>query len=281
MGAARDLFERAGFTLTPRADLPSGTSNQLALLNGNFIDLLGTSSPERIPPHRPGRYSTSAQHQDLLSRREGLSFVVLTSDDARLDHETFLAAGLPASEPVDISRPAGQPDGTVATMSLSIVVVGDPKLADAQHFVYQIRTPQYFWHQAYQEHANGALEITEVVLAADEPQTLAAFYRVMFSPGAVHRRDTRLEVETAKGRIVVLPPAELARRYEGIEVAVHAPRPYIAGFQVASRDLDRVESCLRAGAIAHVRRDDVIRLPPAEAFGAVIEFVTGTAVYRP
>ncbi len=45
MDSAADFFQRAGFTLTPRADLPVGTSNQHALLNGNFIDVLGTTSP--------------------------------------------------------------------------------------------------------------------------------------------------------------------------------------------------------------------------------------------
>jgi catechol 2,3-dioxygenase-like lactoylglutathione lyase family enzyme len=275
MDAAQDFFRRAGFTLTPKAELPAGTSNQLALLNGNFIDLLGTTSPERIPPHRPGRYSSSAQHQDLLARREGLSFVVLSSNDTRLDHERFVAGGLPASEPLDISRPAGQPGGEEATVSLSIVVVADPKFADAQHFVYKVHTPEYFWHAAYQDHANGALEISEVVLVADEPAMLAPFYSVLVAPNAVHGVGNHLHIATAKGRIIVLPPTDLARRFDGVDIAVYSPRPYIAGFQVLSRDLDVVETCFKAGAIPHVGREEAIRLAPEQAFGAVIEFVAG------
>jgi hypothetical protein len=273
MDVAADFFRRAGFTLTPRAELPAGTSNQHAILNGNFIDLLGTTSPEKVPPHRPSQYSVPAQHQDLLRRREGLSFLVLFSGDARRDYERIVAAGFPASEPLHVSRPARQPSGEDATMSLTIVTVADPKLKDAQHFLYQQHTPERFWHAAYQDHANGAQEISEVVLVADEPAELAPYYSVLVAPNAVHSVGSHLHVDTPKGRIVVLPSGALAERFDGVDIAAYTPRPYIAGFQVLSSDLDVVETCLRGGAIPHIRCDDAIRLAPEQAFGAVIEFV--------
>lgn len=273
LDAAEAFFSKAGFTLTPRAEHPFGTSNHLAILDGNFLELLGTTAAEKILPHAPGRFSLPAQHRDLLARRQGLSFVVLYSADARADHAAFLAAGLPASEPLDFTRLARQPDGSDARMSFSIVIVADPGMADAPHFVCQQHTPEYFWHGRYQRHANGAQRISEVVLVAEEPSALAPFYAGLVAPNAVHGQDGNLLVETARGRIAVLTPAALADRFAGLAVPPEAPLPYIAGLQVTSGDLAAATGCLEAAGIAHVRRDGALRIGPDAAFGAVLELV--------
>lgn len=273
LDAAAAFFRRAGFTLTPKAEQPFGTSTCMALLDGNFIDLLGTTSADKIPPHQPDRFSLAAQHQDQLQRREGLSLVAMISDDARRDREGFLAGGLRAAEPVDVSRPVTQPDGAEAIFAFTMVVVADPRLGDAQHFIYQIRTPDTFWHATYQDHANGAMEVSEIVVVADKPSQLAPFYAALVSPDAVHSVGNALQVDTAKGRIVVLSPAELTRRFEGIEIDIPVTRPYVAGFQVRSRDLKLVEGCLERGGVPFARRDAAVRIAPNDAFGAAIEFV--------
>jgi catechol 2,3-dioxygenase-like lactoylglutathione lyase family enzyme len=273
LDAGASFLERAGFKLTPRAEQPFGTSNQMVQMDGNFVDLLGTTSPSKIPPHKSGHFSLAAQHEEQLQRREGLSLVAMISDDARRDYKAFIDGGLQAGNPIDVTRPAAQPDGREAPISFTMVVVPDSRLGDAQHFIYDIRTPDTFWHAGYQDHANGALEITEMVLVADEPEALAAFYTVLISPAAVRRAGNRLEVHTTKGRILVLPPGELAKHFEGIDVPAHAPRPYAAGFQVRTRDLKLVEGCLTDSGIPYVRRGDVVRIAPKDAFGAAIEFI--------
>jgi len=273
LDASAAFFRRAGFTLTPQAEQPFGTSTHMALLDGNFIDLLATSAPERIPPHRGDQFSLAAQHQEQLLRREGWSLVAMISDDARRDREAFLAGGLRPGEPIDVSRPVRQPGGEEATFSFTMVVVADSRLGDAQHFIYQIRTPETFWHPAYQDHANGAVEISELVLVADDPAALTPFYAVLVGRDAVGREGKRLRVDTPKGRILVLPPEELAQRFEGLAISPCAPRPYVAGLQVRSRDLQRVEACLNTGGIPYVRREGAVRIAPQQAFGAAIEFV--------
>jgi catechol 2,3-dioxygenase-like lactoylglutathione lyase family enzyme len=274
LDAAEAFYRGAGFTLTPRAEQPFGTSNQMALLDGNFIDLLGTTAAQKIPPHQPGRYSLAAQHQEQLLRREGPSLLAMISDDARRDHEQFVTGGLQAGAPIDVTRPTRQPDGTDAAISFTMVVVPDARMGDAQHFIYEIRTPDTFWHSAYQAHANGAVEISEVVIVADKPVELVPFYAALVSPSAVQTDGDRLRVQMPKGNIVVLTPAELSRRFDGIEVTASERRPYVAGFQVRSRDLDLVEKCLKAGGIPYVRQKTAVRIAPAQAFGAAIEFVS-------
>ncbi len=276
--AVRDLdqaeafFATAGFTLTPRAEHPFGTSNHLAILDGNFLELLAITAPEKIPAPAPGRYDFGGQTRDFVARRQGLAFVVLYSDDARHDYTHFKAAGLPIFEPLDFSRAASQPGGGEAEMSFSIVFVVDPAMPDAPHFVCQQHTPEHFWHPEYQDHANGARQITEVVLVADRPSDLLPYYAGLVAPNAVHGKGERLLVETPRGRIVVLPPEALADRYAGIEVPVLSPRPYIAGLQIRCDDLATVAACLTQGGIQHSRADGWIRVAPGAAFGAAVEF---------
>jgi len=273
LDAAAAFFRRVGFTLTPKAEQPFGTSTHMALLDGNFIDLLATTAPEKIPPHRPDHFSLAAQHQEQLLRRDGLSLIAMISDDAWRDREAFIAGGLRPQQPIDVSRPVRLPGGEEATFSFTMVVVADRRLGDAQHFIYQIRTPQTFWQPAYQAHANGATEIGELVMVADNPAALAPFYAVLVSRDAVQRDGRRLRIETPKGRILVLPPEELAPRFEGVAITPCVPRPYVAGLQVRSRDLKLVESCLETARIPYVRRDELIRIAPQQAFGAALEFV--------
>ncbi len=272
LGAVGARFERMGFTLTPRAEHPFGTANQLAILDGNFIELLGVAAPERFPSASAERYSLGAHLDDFLARREGLAFVVLSSSDARADHRRFREAGLDTYEPVDFSRAAAQPGGGEATVSFSIVFALPPEAADAPHFVCQQHTPEYFWHGEYQAHPNGARGITEVVLVADRPADLTPYYVALVAPNAVHGEGRRLLVETGRGRIVVLPPEEIEARFPGLDVPVPAARPAIVAMTLACADLARVAGCLDGGAVAYARVEDCLRVGPEAAFGAVVEF---------
>jgi hypothetical protein len=73
----------------------------------------------------------------------------------------------------------------------------------------------------------------------------------------------------------VLPPDGLGERFAGIEVPPCAPLPYIAGLQIVTGDLGKAASALQAAGIRHAARADSLRVAPADAFGAALEFVAG------
>ena len=239
---------------------------------GNFIELLAVTRPERVPAQESERFSLAAWTVEFLQAREGLAFVVLESSAARLDRQRFGEAGLRSFETVDFSRGAVQPDGTIATLSFSITFVMTPELGHAPHFVCQQHTPEYFWHAAYQDHANKAQAITEVVLVAERPADFATFYAALVAPEAVRSDASGLVVETGRGRITVLAPAELEHRFAGIAVPRPPRMPYIAGLTIRSLDLGQVVATLRAGGIPYWREGGLIRIAPEQAFGAVLEF---------
>ena len=107
-------FEAMGFTLTPTAHHPFGTGNRLAILDGNFIEFLGITAPEKIPAPTAEGFSLGGHLTDFLARREGLAFVVLSSEDAHGDQRRFAEAGIATLPPVDFSRAAGQPGSRAA-----------------------------------------------------------------------------------------------------------------------------------------------------------------------
>ena len=206
LDAAARFYGTLGFTLTPRAHHPFGTANNLAIFDGNFLEILGVEAPDKIPPHTPERFSFAAHNAAFLERREGLSFLVLDAVDAGADHREFLSRGLQTYEPVDFSRDAVQPDGSVETVSFTIVFAIDPAMPDAPVFVCQQYAPQHFWKPEYQAHANTTLGIAGLVVAAPRPADLAGFYAALFGETAITQGDDQLSVRTARFLAVLQDP---------------------------------------------------------------------------
>ena len=269
LDAAEARFRALGFTMTPRAQHPFGTSNNLAIFDGNFLELLGVSAPEKIPEHEDGRFSFGQHALEFLERGEGLSYVVLDTADARADHRTFRSSGIATFEPVDFSRGARQPDGAERTVSFTICFALPPDPAPP-HFVCQQRhPPENFWRPEYQAHANGARRISEVVLRADRGEELAPFYAALFGPEALERTADGLVVRTGRGRISALTRAGLRRRF-GVEGAHDGA---IVAMRFAVADAPRAERSLAAGGAPFSREaDGALRVAAEHGFGALLEF---------
>lgn len=231
--ATRDAWRALGFTLTPRAQHPFGTDNSLIQLQGNFVELLTVGRPEAIPPHRPGHFSFGAFNRDFLARKEGFSMLVFDSRDAEADRRAFVSAGLPEYEKFDFSRAAKLPDGTSATVGFSLAFATDPAIPEAAFFVCQQHAPQYFWKPDYQRHDNAGRVIAEVVVAAEQPDVVANFFRRF--QGAEHVTPERdgFSVATTRGRVTIAKPKALSVRYDR---AISAPSPRLVGLRIETRE---------------------------------------------
>ena len=96
---AHAFYAALGFTLTPRAVHPWGTTNHLAQLRGCFLELLAVPEPGKIAPAKPGEFGFGAFNRDFLARREGMSMLVFESHDARRDQAEFASCGLQTYAP--------------------------------------------------------------------------------------------------------------------------------------------------------------------------------------
>lgn len=248
--ALRDLaktaaaYERLGFTLTPRAEHPPsmGTANRLAQFAGrNFIELLEVDRPAgQIPfdlTQQPPRFGFGVQNRRFLERRQGISMLVLASDDARGDLARVTASGATTYAPVDFERRARLPDGQEVTVAFSLAFATDPAMPELAFFFCQQHFPEHFWKAQYQRHANGAEGIRKLWLVADAPETHGAFLATLIG-GAVSTVPGGIAVACAEGQeLRVLTPAAIRAiapdgvpeprngpAFAGIEIATARPR---------------------------------------------------------
>jgi hypothetical protein len=250
--AVRDLdrsaavYERLGFTLTPRArhDDRMGTSNRLAQFQGrNFIELLEVDRPNHLSPHdfsaSPPFFSFGDHNRRALELREGLSTLVFAGDDARADLRNFAATGLPTFAPFEFERQAVLPDGAVATLAFSLAFVQSPEMPKVAFFVCENRSQDLFWKPQYQTHANGTHHIAAVYLASQNPDRDAAFVRKMFG-GDIQSiaGGVRVACGSTQELRVLVPDAIAKRDRSFIDTATDMP--VLAGVAMATSEVREV-----------------------------------------
>lgn len=184
LAAAKASWEALGFTTTPRAVHPFGTANSLIQLGGNFVELVEIDDPAKIEDSSGDFFGFAAHNRDFLATRgQGLSMLVLTSEDRDADQAAWRKSGLRTYEPFNFERMAGQPDGSKARVAFRLAFTGDASVDGLGFFVCQQETPESFWKPDYQRHENGAKRIHSVQLATPD-RTAAARFLAEFSGGS-------------------------------------------------------------------------------------------------
>jgi catechol 2,3-dioxygenase-like lactoylglutathione lyase family enzyme len=271
LDAARAAYARMGFTLTPPAQHPWGTSNSLVQLQGNFLELLAVAEPAEIRAPEPGRFSFGAFNQTFLKRRQGLSMLVFQSTDARRDQAEFTAQGLQTYEPFDFSRQAKLPDGSSKSVAFSLAFVTEPRMPDAAFFTCQQHAPEFFWKPDYQRHSNTARAVVEVVMLANDPAGFAEFFGKLVEPAAVSRSEGALKIALGDGVLTVLDATRLAQRFPGTRLSSVLRKPHFAGYSIAVDDLGAADELLKRNGVPALRTGDRLQIAAEHGFGTVIE----------
>ena len=281
--AARDLtplataFERLGFTLSPTAQQsgrrtpdgpvePYGTGNRCAFLRHGYIELIAILDPARFD-NGLGAW---------LSRYAGAHIIALAIGDEAANLERLRRGGLPIPGTAYLERPV-EPSGPVARFArLPLPDAPEGRLQLIRHL-----TPELVWQDRWMEHANGAVALESVVLAAAEPAETAA--RLSRLAGLPVRPDPlggfRLTLPGAAGAagprspamattLRILPPAAVPNLFPGME----APAlPSIVGMAVATADRAAAARRVLAG-LPVVEAPDGPMVPPHLAGGAALVF---------
>lgn len=150
--AAR-AFEAAGFTVTPRADHPFGTSNRLIVTEGSYLELVSVTNPELVPP--AGFAAKIAAN--LAADDTGIAFLVLKSQDAAADHALLVGTGEADGDVLRFGRPAPLVGGGTIRAEFSLVFTKAGRVFYCQH-----HTPEAVWNRAAMNHGNGAKKMTAV-----------------------------------------------------------------------------------------------------------------------
>jgi len=248
-------YQRMGFTLTPKAQHPFGTGNRLVQLQGVFLELLAVTIPDDVPNATPGEFSLGAYNRDFLTRREGLSMMVLQTEDEAADQQQFTDAGLQTYAPFEFSRQAKLPDGSEATVGFSLTFATISEMPEAVAFTCRQWRPDLFWKPEYQDHSNGAVSVAEVIMVADEVGIAAPLLK-------------GLDVD----KVRVLTAAEFQAQYPGVRPPEGPGRGRFAGYRITVTDLCRTRSVFNEAGLLYSRGEEMLWIGPMEGFGAVIEF---------
>lgn len=239
LGAAANAWQELGFTVTPEARHPWGTANRLVQIDGFFVELLAVADESGIEEATDDVFSFGAFNRDFLKTREGGSMVVFESRDPAEDRAAFEKNHLKTYAPFSFGRTATYPDGSTAKVAFDLTIVSDPLAPMIGYFTCHNRYPENFWRPEFQTHANGATEISEIVLVAKDPSDHHEFLGSLIGQREMRATSLGLELETPRGKLKVLTPVAYARLY-GSEAGQSLPDelPAVAAITFRCRGLE-------------------------------------------
>jgi len=273
LSAARDRFADFGFRTTPLGTQPWGTANHLVQFPHNFIELVGVVNPDELVPMSDEHFSFSAHNDQFLRRREGLSMLVLSTDDAQADARQWRQRGLHVYEPVHWSRKATLPDGSESTVAFTLTFVVDPLMPEIAFFTCQQHNPEAFWKPEYQRHENSATGIAGVTLISEHPTQHKAFFSALIDDASIDEEADALCIETMRGVIRVQSPQQFMAHYPVARLRGESRGAILMAATVNVADLDRAARCLEDNGVPFSSHGTAIQIGSDHGCGVVVELI--------
>ena len=267
---AAELYRRLGFTVGERNRHSWGTHNRLVQFPGVFIELLTVAEPAKLGAdgfsNLFGRFN-----QSFLSNQEGLSLLLLESDDAAADAALFQSSGIAASEVMTFEREGNRPDGAPVKVAFSLAFARDAGAPGIGFAVCQHHLPENFWNPVFQRHPNTASGIASVVLVAENPSDHHIFLSAFTGVRDLHATSSGVSASTPRGEIKVMDPAAF-RSHFGTEPPDISQGARLAALQFRVRDRAALEAALNKGGVAASSRMGSTVVAPQIAMGATLVF---------
>ena len=262
--AAQVTYRRLGFTLTPRRRFEGwGTANHSAMMEHDFIELLGIIDP--------GKYTTPGL-EEFLQQREGLMAIALLSHDIDAARAEMKQSGLNPSDLNELEITLEMVDVPIQ-QRFRWLILPPEATPEIYVFVVQQLTPELMRQPDFLIHENGAKRIDNIkVIVGREPATLRPAYEKLFGAGACTSMDKALRVATGRGDLVFMDPDGFANRYPDASAIAAADLPNIAAMRIAVEDLDRLRLHFDGAGVAYASSGDRVSVPAEEACGVLLEF---------
>ena len=255
---AAAIYTRLGFALTPRGHHTLGSSNNLAMLGTDYLELLGVV---------PG----GGNRTDVLDLPAGLSGLAFKTFDSDATTTALQRAGLPALPPQEFSRPVETPSGardaTFRTVQLERGVVPAGRVFFCHHL-----TPELVWHDAWRRHPNGALGVLRAVVCATDPAPLGALFARVFGEDSVRPTVEGCTLYAGLAHVDVVTPAALDAEFGAAAPAAEGREQFMAALTLRTLSLDRVRQIMQHQEIAVTQDGGGITVAAKKACGATLVF---------
>ena len=295
---ALELYRSLGFEpttpsypmMSPKEGAPLevvGAANAHIHFDRNFMEIVSVATKDtpipaganlvqlHVPPDARKRVletirSTVAGLASSFSRFQGLHILVFQTPDVEATAGHLWAVGVDYSGPLTVQRPVDDQDGSlmnpVRVLEIDGEDVPEGRLAYAEN-----PAPEILRTQSRPDHPNGAFDLIESVLCAEDTQLADIERRYEKYLSRTARSEGAMRVfDLEASRIVLVPDTELEEILPG-EKAPALPAFVACG--VAVRDIDTARRLLEEnGFSAMSRPQGDVFVPSAEALGAAVIF---------
>lgn len=252
LGVSRDRLVGLGFSVAPQGNHPFGTINACVYFaDGTFIEPLAIGSADSVDAAIADRNSFVRHDRQfrLALGEEGISGLVLGTDDAIDDDAEFHRRSISGGQIVEFSRSAVDAYGRMDTASFRLAFAGTPSAHPLHFFTCERRNAPKIDMQQLQQHENGAAGISSVRIVAVQAEEIAHFLAEI-ARSRVTSRSGHYDVPLANSALTVRPA----------KTAVNA-RIEAVHFRVT--DLTRLKDMLSSRGIGYQANSEGAALVPA------------------
>ncbi|GKX33400.1 MAG: hypothetical protein MnENMB40S_10180 [Rhizobiaceae bacterium MnEN-MB40S] len=260
LDASVERYAAMGFDLTPRGHHSLGSSNNLAIFQNNYLELLGFEEGKKLL--RP----------ELMETPRGLAAVVWRCPDLDAVVSRLDETGLKIEDPTHFVRPVETGEGT---FDAAFAVINFPKkgFAEGRSFFCHHKTPEYVWREEWQSHPNTAVDVSEYVFAGGAPEETLAMFDTFFGPGVMKPVDGGMAIEAGAGQVVALTAeAGKARFGDAVSIIPEEGEARMIALGVRCKSLDAARKALTDGGVPFEDLGARLRAGEDAAFGLAIEF---------
>ena len=260
-------FAKLGFTLTPFSPqshritpdgplVPAGTGNCCIMLRRGYIECLTATGDSPV----------ADQLRAAIARYTGVHLVAFGTAAPHEDHARLSDHGFAPTPPVALQRQIGTPAGE-STARFTVVRVPPGTMPEGRIQFCQHHTPDVVWQARWLAHANQAEGLNAVIVCVDDPAQTAARYERFTGLKATGAGGNR-QLATQRGRVLLTDAATLTRVFN----IAPATLPWIAGYVLASADMDSTRKTIAATGYAYgdLGRERVFAAAPSSIGGIIV-----------
>jgi glyoxalase-like protein len=243
----------------------TGTGNMTVMFRRGYVEILFKTSETPL----------ARELDAALERHAGLHLVAFAVADAAQAHARLGAAGFPVRPLVRMQRPVETESGP-ATAAFTIARVEPGVMAEGRVQVLTHRTEDAVWQPRWLTHPNGAIGLTEVLIAvADVEEAAKRFARFTGCPVVANAAGRAITLD--RGRVQIMDTAAFAGLLPEVEVP---SLPFIGAYAILVVSLDGAEQALRARGTTPRRHGPLLIAPfPRElGLGAWVFVETASAL---
>ena len=265
LDAARDSFERLGFTISPRGrHIGWGTGNYTLMFEHDYVELIGVVDPTQYI-HRL---------DEFLETGEGLLNVALGTDDAEAAFRWLQAEGVDASPPEQLQRLLETDQGD-ETLQFRNVYLPNDITPGLNTFACEHLTPDKVRRASWLSHPNGARRIAEVTIVMETLDGVRDAYVRLFGEAAVSgdERKGNITVDTGRDELWFVTPKTFPERHYDKTIDENLPLPRLAALTLEVADTQATALYLTGQQVAFERDStDAVIVSSEEACGTFLVF---------